>query len=94
MLVGGAYGDFEHDLSGYPGATPETVGFYHNQIALATILGGHIDLNRSAHWVFRMSPDAVMTNYGINYGSKTHQIDINAAFSIGVEYRFFHSAKK
>jgi hypothetical protein len=94
ILVGGTYGNFEHDLGGYPGATAETVGFYHNQMALATIMGGHIDLNRSAHWTFRMTPDAILTNYGINYGPKTHQLDINAAFSVGVEYKFLPKKKK
>jgi hypothetical protein len=91
VLVGGAYGHFEKDLRGH---SPEVVGFYNNQMALATVMGGHIDLNRSSHWVFRMTPDAILTNYGINYGPKTHQMDINAAFSVGVEYKFFKSKKK
>jgi len=94
LLAGGTYGDFEHDLSGYPGASAETVGFYNNQFAFASIIGGHIDLNRSAHWVFRMSPDAVWTHYGVNYGTKEKQWDVNAAFSVGVQYKFFHNPKK
>ena len=91
MLVGGAYGDFEHNLRSHP---PETVGFYNNQVAFATIMGGHFDLNRSARWTLRLSPDAILTNYGVNYGNKQHQLDINAAFSIGVEYRFIKKTKK
>ncbi len=94
VLVGGAYGDFEHDLHAYRGASAETVGFYNNQISPAVIMGGHFDLNRSAHWVFRMTPDALLTDYAINYGKKQRQIDINAAFSVGVEYRFLPRKKK
>lgn len=91
VLAGGTYGDFQHDLRSH---SPETVGFYNNQLAFASIIGGHFDLNRSAHWVFRMTPDAVLTNYGVNYGKNYHQIDINAAFSVGVEYRFLPRKKK
>ena len=91
VLVGGAYGDFEHDLLGQ---SPELVGFYNTQIAPAMIMGGHFDLNRSAHWVFRMTPDAILTDYAINYGQKNRQIDINAAFSVGIEYKFMKTPKK
>ena len=52
------------------------------------IIGGHIDLNRSARWVFRITPDAIMTWYGINYGKKYTQTDVNFAISVGVEYKF------
>jgi hypothetical protein len=85
VLGGGAYGQFEKDLRGH---SPSVVGFYNNQIAPAVIMGGHFDLNRSPQWVFRITPDAVLTDYGINYGPNTKQIDINAAISVGVEYRF------
>ena len=64
------------------------MGFYNNQIAPALIMGGHMDLNRSARWVFRITPDAVLTRYGINYGNKITQTDINFAISVGVEYKF------
>jgi hypothetical protein len=84
-LVAGTYGNFEHDLRGQ---SPSIVDFYNNQLALAAIVGGHIDLNRSARWVFRISPDALITRYGINYGSKLTQTDVNFAISVGVEYRF------
>lgn len=84
-LVGGAYGRFEQDLRSHP---PSVVDFYNDQLALGAILGGHIDLNRSAHWAFRITPDAVITRYGINYGSKVTQTDINFAISVGAEYRF------
>jgi hypothetical protein len=85
VLVGGVYGDFEGGLSGQKASY---VAFYNNQIAPAVIMGGHFDLNRSGHWVFRITPDAVMTHYGINYGSKASQWDINAAVSVGLEYKF------
>jgi hypothetical protein len=99
VLVGGAYNDFEHDLGAYrtPAGTPanaETVGFYNNQFAFATIAGGHFVLNRSARWAVVMSPDAVWTHYGVNYGNRQKQWDVNASFSIGVEYRFLPRQKK
>ena len=84
-LFGGAYGKFEQDLRGQP---PSLVGFYNDQMAPAAILGGHIDLNRSARWVFRITPDAVVTRYGVNYGTKLTQTDVNLAISVGAEYRF------
>jgi hypothetical protein len=64
------------------------VGFYNDQIAPAAIIGGHFDLNRSARWVFRVTPDAVVTRYSINYGNKITQTDVNFAISVGLEYKF------
>jgi hypothetical protein len=84
-LFGGAYGRFEQDLRGEP---PSVVDFYNNQLAPAAILGGHFDLNRSARWTFRITPDAIITHYGINYPPNTHQWDVNFAISVGAEYRF------
>ena len=84
-LFGGAYGKFEQDLRGQ---SPALVGFYNDQIAPAAIIGGHMDLNRSPRWVFRITPDAVITRYGTNYGSKITQTDVNFAISVGAEYRF------
>jgi hypothetical protein len=84
-LVGGAYGDFEHDLLGY---SPALFDFYNNQIAPAAIIGGHMDLNRSPHWVFRITPDAIMTHYSTNYAPKVSQFDVNFALSVGIEYKF------
>jgi hypothetical protein len=85
VLAGGAYGKFEQDLRSN---SPSVVGFYNDQVAPALIMGGHIDLNRSPRWVFRITPDALMTRYGINYGTKMTQTDINFAISVGVEYKF------
>jgi hypothetical protein len=85
VLVGGVYGDFQHDLLG---ASPAQVDFYNNQVAPAAIIGGHMDLNRSAHWVFRITPDAVLTHYSTQYAPRTSQFDLNFAISVGVEYKF------
>lgn len=85
VLVGGAYGKFEQDLRGN---SPSVVDFYNDQFALAWIVGGHVDLNRSEHWVFRITPDALFTNYGIDYGPKIHQVDVNFGISVGLEYKF------
>jgi hypothetical protein len=85
VLVGGVYGKFEQDLRG---ASPEVVAFYNDQVAPAVIMGGHFDLNRSEHWVFRITTDAAMTHYGTNYGAKISQWDINTNVSVGVVYKF------
>ena len=84
VLAGGTYGLFEGGLHGHVAE----LGFYNNQLAPLVIIGGHIDLNRSANWVFRMTPDAVMTRYGTNYGVPITQTDINFVMSVGVEYKF------
>jgi len=84
-LVGGAYGDFETDLRGNP---PSAVSFFNNQMAFASVIGGHIDLNRTPQWVFRISPDALYTRYGIDYGNKATYPYWNLGISVGVEYRF------
>ena len=85
VLVGGVYGNFEQDLRGN---SPSVVDFYNNQVAFSTIMGGHFDLNRSGRWVFRVTPDAMLTRYSINYGNRESQIDINFAISVGLEYKF------
>ena len=84
-MFGGVYGDFTKDLLGHPASF---VDFYNNQIAPAAIIGGHFDLNRSDHWVFRITPDAVFTWYTINYSPQQHPDDVNFAISVGAEYKF------
>jgi hypothetical protein len=84
-LFGGAYGNFETDLRGNP---PSAVEFFNDQISPAAVIGGHIDLNRSPRWVFRISPDALYTRYGINYGNRQTYPYWNFGISVGVEYRF------
>jgi len=85
VMAGGVYGNFEQNLRGAP---TSAVGFYHNQVAPALIMGGHFDLNRSPRWVFRVTVDGLLTDYAINWGAKNRQIDINTAVSVGVEYKF------
>ena len=84
VLVGGAYGKFEQDLHGHVA----DVAFYNDQISPVVVMGGHFDLNRSPRWVFRVTPEAILTHYGTNYGAKISQWDINTAVSVGVEYKF------
>jgi hypothetical protein len=87
VLVGGARFD-----SHLKGTTAQQQGFYNNQIAPAAVFGGHIDLNRSAHWVFRITPDAMFTRYGFNYVSipptTSPHTDWNFGISVGVQYKF------
>ena len=88
-MAGGAYGDFQHDLRG---ANPSVVDFYNNQFAPAAVFGGHFDLNRSPHWVFRVTPDALYTRYSANYSTPTSAAGArnnwNYGMSVGVEYKF------
>ena len=89
VMGGGVYGNFEKDLLGQP---PAKFAFYNNQLAPAAIVGGHFDLNRSDRWVFRITPDAVMTHYNFSdapYSSLSYsQFDVNFAISVGLEYKF------
>lgn len=91
VLLGGVEGNFQQDLRT---ASPASVGFYNNQLAPAAIIGGHMDLNRSARWVFRITPDAVVTRYSTNYAPNVYTpagsrfTDVNFAISVGVEYKF------
>lgn len=85
-LAGGAHFD-SHDFP----LTPPGVGFYNTQFAPAAVFGGHIDLNRSARWVFRVTPDALFTRYGYSFAtvptiSSPHN-NWNFGISAGVEYK-------
>jgi hypothetical protein len=84
-MFGGVYGNFQKDLLGY---SPSLFDFYNNQIAPAAIIGGHFDLNRSEHWVFRVTPDAIIKRYSINYAPYTTSTDVNFGISVGMEYKF------
>jgi hypothetical protein len=99
VMFGGVYGNFQKDLLGY---SPGGYDFYYNQIAPAGICGGTFDLNRSEHWVFRITPDAVMAHYNFQppppSGSTTMppaytQYDVNFAISVGMEYKFTKSKR-
>ena len=87
-LMGGVYGDFNKDLGRDGTATGPTgpAGFYNNQVALAGAFGGHIDLNRSPNWVFRVTPDALLTGY--DGTSQYPHTQWNFGISVGVEYKF------
>jgi hypothetical protein len=85
-LVGGAYGDFNTDLRNNTTGPSGPAGFYDNQVALGGAFGAHIDLNRSPNWVFRITPDALMTGYdGTSQYSHTQ---FNFGISVGVQYKF------
>ena len=87
-LVGGAYGDFNKELGRAGSTTGPTgiAGFYDNQFALGGAFGGHIDLNRSAHWVFRVTPDALLTGY--DGTSQYPHTQWNFGISAGMQYKF------
>ena len=77
-LVGGAYGNFEHDIGNVP---PGELGLFSNQLAFGMAVGGSIDLNRSPRLAFRISPDATFTDFG-SAGLKDQ-----FAISVGLVYR-------
>jgi hypothetical protein len=87
VLGGGAHFN-SHD---WP-QTPASVGFYDNQFAPAVVFGGHIDLNRTSRWVFRVSPDALYTRYGYSFtaspATTNPHNNWNFGISVGVEYKF------
>jgi hypothetical protein len=85
-LVGGAYGDFNSDLRGNTPGPTGPAGFYDNQVGLGGAFGGHIDLNRSPNWVFRVTPDALLTGYD-GTGQYPHT-QWNFGISAGVQYKF------
>jgi hypothetical protein len=82
-MFGGAH--FDSHLGTH---TPEEISFFNDQLAPAAIIGGHIDLNRSPRWVFRITPDALYTRYGINYGDGATYAYWNFGISVGVQYKF------
>jgi hypothetical protein len=77
-FVGGAYGDFQHALGG---VSPQSLGLFSNQMTFGAAIGGSIDLNRSPRLVFRIAPDATLTDFG---GSGVVQ---QFAISVGIVYR-------
>ena len=87
-LVGGAYGDFNKDLGRFGSSTGPTgpAAFYDNQVAAAGAFGGHIDLNRSPRWAFRVTPDALLTTY--DGTSQYPHTQWNFGISVGAQYKF------
>ena len=78
-LVGGSYGDFTSAIN--QGLTGPNLGLFNNGTALATALGGSVDLNRSSRLSLRISPDYLLTRFG---GVSQNEF----AISVGVLYRF------
>ena len=83
-LVGGAYGLFDKALDSVP---PSAIGFFDNQFAFGSALGGTLDLNRSPRLAFRISPDATLTHFG------SSGIQAQFAISVGIVYRLGHVAR-
>jgi hypothetical protein len=89
-LFGGAHGSFESALQNQAGAPvpPAALGLFSNQTTFGSAIGGSIDLNRSPRWVFRISPDATLTNFG---SAGIHE---QFALSVGVVYRLKRGLKR
>jgi hypothetical protein len=88
LIAHAMFGGAHFNSHTYPYTAAQT-NFYEDQFAPAAIIGGHFDLNRSEHWVFRVTPDAVMTHYSQNYYHPAiSQFDVNFAISVGMEYKF------
>ena len=77
-LVGGSYGVFDSAID--QGLTGPNLGLFNNGFALATALGGSLDLNRSPRFSIRLSPDYLLTRFG---GVSQNEF----AISVGVLYR-------
>ena len=88
-LFGASYGEFSHSLYDQQGnkVPPSAVGFFNDQTAFGSAIGGSIDLNRSPRLAFRISPDAILTDY-----SSSGKSDFKEQFgiSVGLVYRFGH----
>jgi hypothetical protein len=83
-LVGGSYGVFNSAID--QGLTGPNLGLFNNGFALATALGGSLDLNRSPKFALRLSPDYMLTRFG---GVSQNEF----AISVGVLYRLSKSRK-
>uniref|UniRef100_A0A7V4XS87 Outer membrane protein beta-barrel domain-containing protein n=1 Tax=Acidobacterium capsulatum TaxID=33075 RepID=A0A7V4XS87_9BACT len=85
--AGGAYGDFQRATAPLTNREVQSqLGLYTNQFTIASVIGGSLDLNRSARWAFRIEPDATLTRFN-NPGGPTG-IQQQFALSVGVVYRF------
>ena len=104
-LFGGAYGSFDSALTAPPSivattpqcavstdrVNPTCLGLFNNGTTFAAAIGGSLDLNRSPRLVFRISPDATLTNFG---SAGIHE---QFALSVGLVYRLgegFHKPHK
>lgn len=84
-LFGGAYGNFESAIGSN---SPASLGLFSNQFTFASAIGGSIDLNRSPRLAFRVSPDAILTDYG------SAGIKEQFAISVGLVYRLDQVGRK
>lgn len=87
-LFGYAWGRFESALYDQNDVKvpPQNVGFYPNQVAFGSVLGGTVDLNRSPKLAFRISPDAILTDYSSKYISGS-RLKADFGISVGLVYR-------
>ena len=83
-FVGGAYGNFE---SGLNGVNPATLGLFSNQVTVEGAFGGSIDLNRSPRLVFRIAPDATMTDFGHNGFAEQFAISVGIVYRMGKQFK-------
>jgi hypothetical protein len=83
-LVGGSYGVFNSAVD--QGLSGPNLGLFNNGVALATALGGSLDLNRSSKFSLRLSPDYLLTRFG---GVSQNEF----AISVGVLYRLSKTRK-
>jgi len=88
LTVHALFGGARFDSHVGAGHTPEEAGFFPDQTAPAAIVGGHIDLNRSARWALRFTPDAMYTRYSINYGNMATYGYWNFGLSVSVLHKF------
>ena len=84
-FVGGAYGNFQ---SGLGGISPASLGLFSNQFTVAAVLGGSIDLNRSPRLVFRIAPDATMTDFGSNGFAEQFAISVGVVYRMGRQFKY------
>jgi len=75
-MFGGAWGRFQSALQDQN----------NNQVAFGSVLGGTVDLNRSSKLAFRISPDAILTNYD-NSPIPGSRLKADFAISVGLVYR-------
>ncbi len=81
---GTAYGDFTQGLNG---VSTQTVGFFSNQFTTAAAMGGSIDLNRSPRLVFRIAPDATLTDFGHNGFAEQFAISVGVVYRMGKQFK-------
>ncbi len=90
-LFGGTYGYFSsvfgNVVNGHR-TEPADAGFFNDQIAFGSAIGGSIDLNRSPRLAFRISPDATLTDFKSQTGNGDFKEQF--ALSVGLVYRLGH----